>query len=269
MTSVRQPIVAGKFYPADPRRLAALLDELFAERPETVDALAVMVPHAGYVYSGGCAAQTFARVQPAERVLLLGPNHTGRGVAVAAAEEDVWHTPLGNVPVDRELVDALVAGGVGVERDSRAHRGEHSLEVQLPFLQRLAPDVRVAPIAVGETRLDELLRLGRAMAAAIEASQPRPLIVVSSDMTHYESATSAREKDELALARLEALDPSGLHEVVLSHGITMCGFAPATAAAEALRLLGARRVERVCYTHSGLVTGDEREVVAYAGLLFR
>ncbi len=272
MAAVRPPAVAGAFYPAQSARLGSMLDGMRPADVSPVAALGLMVPHAGYVYSGAAALRTFASAVLPSRVILLGPNHTGRGVPLAAAVEDEWLTPLGKVPVDRALLDALVAAHRGVVADGRAHAAEHCLEVQVPMLLALRPDVRIAPLVVGTHDLGTLLDLGAALAAVVAAARDAdgraPLLVISSDMTHYESAAAARRKDELALARLAAIDPAGLHRTVLGEDISMCGMAPAVAALEALRRLGATRGETVVYTHSGVVTGDDREVVAYAGMVF-
>lgn len=266
---LRSPVVAGKFYPAQPERLASQVQEMLKVAREPVEALGVMVPHAGYVYSGAAAGETFARVRIPHRVVLLGPNHTGRGPSISAAADDGWDTPLGRVGLARDLLTALAGVDPAVQSDRQAHFAEHCLEVQLPFLQTLQPELEIAPIVVGTHRLEELLQLGAALAGVIEAQAERPLIVISSDMTHYESAASARAKDFRAIERLEQIDPSGLHQTVLGGNITMCGIAPAVAGLEALRRLGAKRGELAVYTHSGMVTGDDREVVAYAGMVFR
>jgi AmmeMemoRadiSam system protein B len=178
-------------------------------------------------------------------------------------------TPLGKVALDHDLIRELMTADGDLALDSRAHAAEHSLEVQVPFLQTLRPDVRLAPIVVGTHDLQALLRLGQALAEVAARLPERPLIVISSDMTHYEPAEAARAKDARALAWLSVVDPVGLYKTVTEQGITMCGVAPAVAALEALRRLGATRGEQVVYTHSGVVTGNDREVVAYAGVVFR
>ncbi|MDQ7006079.1 MAG: AmmeMemoRadiSam system protein B [Acidobacteriota bacterium] len=269
MPAVRYPAVAGAFYPADRVRLAALLDRMMPSTPEAVPAMGVLVPHAGYVYSGSCAGAVWGTLALPGRVILLGPNHTGRGAALAAAEEASWATPLGSVAVDRSLLEDLGRRLAALRFDSRAHSAEHGLEVQVPFMQRRREDVQIAPLVSAVTDLPALLEMGRALAEVIESCEgPRPMIAVSSDMTHYESAAAAREKDAAALERLEALDPEGLARVVREREISMCGAACAVAALEALRLLGARSARTVCYTHSGEVTGDDTEVVTYAGMVF-
>lgn len=266
---LRKPAVAGHFYSASSLALADEIRRLMPQEEPAAPAVAAMAPHAGYVFSGGCAGQTIARLDIPDTVILIGPNHTGRGTAMAYAPEDAWLTPLGKVDLDRSLLERLAARLPDLEPSAAAHQQEHCLEVLVPFLQVRRPDVRLAPIVLGTQDLDRLLALGEALAAVIEHEDPRPLMLISSDMTHYESAQAAREKDEQALAALETLDPARLHQVVRRERISMCGMGPAAAVAEAARRLGVERGERVCYTNSAAVTGDEREVVAYAGMVFR
>jgi AmmeMemoRadiSam system protein B len=261
--------VAGTFYPADPHQLRRTVSSLLDPRAPREKAAAVLVPHAGYVYSGECAGRTFSSVSLPERFVILCPNHTGLGSALATDEAEAWTTPLGNVPLDGELVRLLREACPSLGCDGQAHRREHALEVQLPFLQVLRPEgFSFAPVCVGTARLEQLVELGEALATSLEGLGDPCMIVISSDMTHYESAESARRKDERALSRLERLDARGLHQVVSREGITMCGYAPAVAALTALQRLGATGGRVVSYTHSGMVTGDEREVVAYAGMVF-
>ncbi len=264
--------MAGAFYPAHPRRLATLVDELLGRDVPRRTAAAVLVPHAGYVYSGAAAGATLGRVALPASVILLGPNHTGRGVPLAAAAEDAWLTPAGKAAVDRDLLAEIAAEDPDVRFDRDAHAAEHSLEVQVPLLLGLRGDVRIAPIVVGTRHLPALLALGAALARVIRRVEARggerPLLLVSSDMSHYLPAEVAARRDRAALDRLAAVDPEGLHHVVERDDISMCGAMPAVAALAALRDLGAVRGEEVVYTHSGVVTGDAREVVAYAGMVF-
>ncbi len=269
MAAIRYPAVAGAFYPADPRRVAAMLSELVVPAPEAAPAAGAMVPHAGWIFSGRCAGATLGRIAVPPTVVLLGPNHTGMGAPLAAAPEDAWMTPVGKARVDRALLEELVAADPEVAFDGAAHRREHCLEVEVPFLLARRPDVRIAPVVVGTHDPGALGRLGEALAAILARREPRPLLLVSSDMTHYEPAEVARAKDLPVLERLAACDPEGVLAEVARRGVTMCGVAPAVAALHALRLLGCTGGELVCYTHSGEVTGDDREVVAYAGMIFR
>lgn len=268
MTTVRRPAVAGAFYPADPRALAAEVEQLLTAGEGPAAVVAAMVPHAGYVYSGPCAGRTLGRVEIPPTVVLVGPNHTGRGVPLACAAEDAWLTPLGKAEIDRELLDELRREVPEIEPSAAAHQSEHCLEVQLPLLQTLRPDVRIAPIVVGTHDFGRLEALGRGLAEVSQRRDPRPLLLISSDMSHYEPAEVAKGKDEQALAALEKLDARRLHEVVHAKRISMCGVGAAVSVVEAARRLGAHRGVPVCYTNSAAVTGDEREVVAYAGMVF-
>ena len=263
---IREPAVAGSFYGARPGALAAEVDRfLGAGAPvEKVSALGVVVPHAGYVYSGAVAGAVFGRVDVPRRVIVLGPNHTGLGDAVALWPGGAWRTPLGEVPVDAELTAAL-ARIPGVSPDVLAHRREHALEVQVPFLQRARRDVSLAALCLSHLPFEDCEALGLEVARA--ASAAGALVVASSDMSHYLPAERARELDGRALERLLALDAPGLYEVVHRERITMCGIIPATVMLVAARALGAAGAELVRYAHSGEVTGDDRSVVGYAGVI--
>jgi AmmeMemoRadiSam system protein B len=266
--TIRMPAVAGRFYPGSRQ---ALQTEISRYVPAGVEPRAVkglLAPHAGYMYSGPVAGAVYAAAVIPERVVVLCPNHTGHGRPLAMMGDGLWHTPLGDVPVDNELAADLSARLPQLESDESAHRFEHSLEVQLPFLQCRRPDFSLVPICIGTSRPDLLLRLGEALAGVV-ADQPGPvLLVASSDMTHYEPAAEASRKDHLAIRCLEALDPEGLARTVQEEDISMCGWAPAMAVVQACKRLGATRGELVRYATSGDVTGDTVSVVGYAGMLF-
>ncbi len=258
----REPAVAGRFYPGSEEPLWVEVTALLGPPTPSRPALGVLVPHAGYVYSGKVAGETYARVEVPGRAVVLCPNHTGFGARVALWPEGGWRTPLGRVPVDAELTAALRACPL-VEDDRAAHLREHALEVQLPFLQARRPDVAIAALCLGPLSADACEELGRAVAVAVRA---RPaLLVASSDMSHYLPAEVARALDERALARFLALDARGLHETVRQEEISMCGVVPATVMLAAARELGATRAELVRYANSGDVSGDRESVVGYAG----
>lgn len=263
---VREPAVAGSFYGARAAALAAEVDRLLGagEVAARSAALGLMLPHAGHVYSGAVAGAVVGRVALPPKVILLGPNHTGLGAEIALWPGGAWRSPLGEVPVDAALTAAL-AGGPGVSLDTRAHRREHALEVQVPFLQRARPDVSLAALTLSHLPYAACEALGEAVARAARADGA--LVIASSDMSHYLPAARARELDGRALDRVLALDPRGLHEVVERERITMCGVIPATVMLVAARALGATRAELVRYAHSGEVTGDDRAVVGYAGVI--
>ncbi|GEJ57872.1 AmmeMemoRadiSam system protein B [Anaeromyxobacter diazotrophicus] len=262
----REPAVAGRFYPGGRAELAREVAALLGDASEAAPAVAVLAPHAGYLYSGGVAGATYARTAVPERAVVLCPNHTGLGEPVALWPDGGWRTPLGRVPLDPELTAAL-RGCPGVRPDRAAHLAEHALEVQLPFLQARRPEVAIAALCLGPLTVEACLALGEALAGALRA---RPaLLVASSDMSHYVSAEEARRKDALALDRFLALDARGLFEVVEREEISMCGYVPATVALAAARALGAARAELVRYADSGDVTGDRAHVVGYAGAVVR
>ncbi len=261
----RQPAVAGRFYEGEPRALAREVGAFLTAPAERIAALGVVAPHAGYVYSGAIAGAVYGRVAVPAQVIVLGPNHTGLGRPAALwPPGGGWRTPLGTIPVSAPLTEALAACGL-VELDRAAHLREHSLEVQLPFLAVSRPDVRIAALCLGPLDVEACADVGRTVAAAARAHGA--LVVASSDMSHYVPAAEARALDELAIERILALDPEGLHRTVRREGITMCGVVPATVMLFAARELGATRAELVRYGSSGDVTGDTRQVVGYAGLI--
>jgi AmmeMemoRadiSam system protein B len=263
---IRQPAVAGRFYPADPRILLREVEEYTPVAADPVQAYCVVSPHAGYMYSGHVAGAVFGAVRLPAHFILLGPNHTGAGSALGLSPASEWVTPLGRAVVDAGLKARLLAEIPPLEEDAASHLREHSLEVQLPFLQARVRDLRFAAICVGTTRYDDLTALGDGIARVVR-SWPEPvLIVASSDMTHYESAEEAREKDALAIERVGALDPAGLYRVVLQKDISMCGFAPTVAALIAARGLGASSGRLIRYSNSGEVSRDFDRVVGYAGM---
>jgi MEMO1 family protein len=264
----REPAVAGSFYPADPARLARDVARFLAVPGAPVPGAAVglLAPHAGYVYSGAVAGAAYARVVIPNRAVVLCPNHTGMGARVALWPGGAWETPLGRVPVDAEITAALRACPL-VQDDREAHLQEHSLEVQLPFLQALRPGIAIAALCLGPLGADEEEELGRALAGVVRRFPA--LIVASSDMSHYVSAETARRQDQRALERLLALDGRGLHEVVRRERISMCGVVPAAVMLAAARDLGAREAELVRYANSGDVSGDHGSVVGYAGAIVR
>jgi hypothetical protein len=266
---LRMPAVAGRFYPGTQAALERDLGRCFGTalgRAPRERAIAVLSPHAGWVYSGAIAAETFARILPPRTALILCPNHTGLGSRRSVWDAGAWRLPGGDVPVDEPLARALVASA-GLESDRAAHLREHAIEVQLPFLRRLNAELRIVPICLGRLSLDECLRTGESIATALLAgsSAETTTIVASSDMSHYLPAETARVLDARALWRVIALDPEGLYRTVVEHDISMCGFIPTTVALAAARRLGAKRAELVRYGNSGDTSGDFESVVGYAG----
>lgn len=271
---IRLPAVAGRFYPGQAARLAKDVESLAQvggdksqAAEEKLKALGCLVPHAGYQYSGHVAGAVYSKLRLPRRYILLGPRHYPQGEPLAILSEGAWQTPLGVVHLDSALAMQLKRACSLLSEDSVAHRNEHSLEVQLPFLQRLAGDFRFVPIVLGTAHFAELAELGRAIAEVLANESEEVLVVASSDMNHYESDDITRAKDHKALDKILALDSRGLYDTIRREGITMCGFGPAIAMLTAARQLGATRAELVRYATSGDITGDRDEVVGYAGVV--
>jgi MEMO1 family protein len=267
MNIIREPAVAGLFYPGSPQQLTATLRDLVAAAGQKVRALGCMVPHAGYVYSGRVAGAVYSQLELPHSFVILCPNHTGRGRPLAIMSSGNWRTPLGDAPIGRSLAEALKQACPYLEEDSWAHRGEHAIEVQLPFLQLAVQTFTFVPIALGTAEFEALHALGTALAEVVRAASEPILLVASSDMNHYESAAVTRVKDRKAIDRILALDPRGLHETVFRERISMCGFGPAVAMLTAARGLGATSTQLAGYGTSAEVSGDAERVVGYAGVI--
>lgn len=275
MTNViRQPAVAGRFYPGNAQHLRAEVETFTTARATAgheageanIRALGCVVPHAGYMYSGAVAGAVFRRLELPLRYVTLCPNHTGMGEPLAIMSRGSWHTPLGDVSVDGELADILKSAMPLLCEDPEAHRFEHALEVQLPFLQVLKPGFQFVPITVGTSNFDVLSALGTAIGEVLSHLSGPVLVIASSDMNHYESDDVTRVKDNLALDQLLALDPRGLYDTVRQGHISMCGYGPATIMLTAVLKLGATQAELIRYATSGDVSGDRDMVVGYAGV---
>jgi MEMO1 family protein len=262
----RKPAVAGQFYPADKKVLEKELAKMTVAGEKKGKVLGLVAPHAGYVYSGACAGQGYSRVALGKTVVILGVNHRGRGAPLALDGHDSWQTPLGEAALDNDLrADLLNASKLFVV-DSEAGRLEHSLEVQVPFIQFLSPGSRILPVTVAAHRLPDLLAAGHELARLFGENSDITM-VASSDMSHYIPAARAKELDFLALDQALKLDPAGLYRVVAENRISMCGVAPTVIMLAAAKEAGAAHAELVCYTHSGEVSGDLAEVVGYASLV--
>jgi AmmeMemoRadiSam system protein B len=276
---IRPPVVSGRFYPKDPAELRATVATLLADarrsttagRPGGQTAVAIVVPHAGYVYSGPTAAKVFAQISIPALVVLLAPNHTGLVEAkegVSIWEAGAFKTPLGDVTVDADAARALIDISHGmVDIDHDAHLGEHAVEVELPFLQMLRADVRIVPLVIAWDQWDPARLLGEMLARLVQAAAEPVLLLASSDLNHYEPAAVAEQKDHLALEAVEGLDGEELLACCKRERISMCGRGPAAVVLAAARALGATQGEVVDYRHSGWVSGDNARVVGYAGVV--
>jgi len=263
---IRRPAVAGMFYSGDKSSLLSEIRRIMPPAQSRLPCIGAVVPHAGYIYSGAIAGELYSQIEISDTVVILAPNHRGPLVPFAVSPDDEWLTPLGNVRVDTQFAGELMKISPYATEDAAPHLHEHSVEVQVPFLQFFNPNVQIVPVLIAEDDPDVLIEFGGQLADCITASGRPVLIIASSDMTHFETATSARTRDNLALARILELDAAGLHSVVRREKITMCGVSATTAMLAAAAKLGASSAELVRYGNSGDVTGDYSSVVAYAAV---
>jgi MEMO1 family protein len=262
----RKAVFAGRFYPGSQRALKEEIASCVKEGVKRAKAIGIISPHAGYIYSGKVAGEVYSSVELPDKFIILAPNHTGMGEYISVFPEGEWETPLGSIKVDDEISSAIIKGCEKAKQDEAAHMMEHSLEVQLPFIQYFKKSFTISPVTLGHISLEDCKRLGLAIANVIRNSKENILIVASSDMTHYESAREAEKKDRLAIEKVEQMDPEGLHETVRRHNISMCGVIPATVMLFAAKELGGKKGTLVKYSNSGETSGDFQEVVGYAGL---
>jgi hypothetical protein len=267
--TIRKPAVAGQFYPGTAAGITKQLESFLSDTVKPRPCIGMILPHAGYMYSGMVAAETAAYAVIPKTVILLGPNHTGMGVPFSIMAEGVWQTPMGQAAVNQKLARQFIDVSGYLQEDTLAHLREHSLEVVVPILQYFRKDFSIVPIVLGSDNFEALTSIGKSMAAVIrdEGIGSEVLIVASSDMTHYESADSAKLKDYKAIEAIEALDEKKLYSVVRGFDITMCGYMPVIALLSAANALGASKAEVIRYSNSGVVTGDDSSVVGYAGMI--
>lgn len=268
--TTRPPAVAGSFYEASPDALRAQVNACFAEnpRPQAKQAfVAAVVPHAGLMYSGHVAAAFYQLAELPKRFIILCPNHTGAGHPAAINRDGEWRTPLGDAPIDSPLANALMAKTRILGNDWRAHAREHSLEVQLPFLQQLLGEFRFVPICLATHQFELCDEVGKAIAETVK-EQSEPIgILASSDLNHYQDQKTTLRKDQQAIDQVLALDARGLWDTVRQQDISMCGFIPTTTMLVAAKALGATNVRLIKHATSGDINRDYSHVVGYAAIL--
>jgi len=275
MIYVRAPVAAGTFYDLEADRLRKQIEGCFKQPlgPKAVEKddnklKAVVAPHAGYMYSGAVAGETISSIIIRDKIILLGPNHTGYGAAFSIMSEGSWQTPLGEVKIDSVLANAIMKRSSYIQEDALAHQYEHSLEVELPFLQYVKNSFEIVPIVIAPATIDILKKIGQDIASVIKASDKKNsiMILASSDMTHYEPQTTAEKKDRQAIQAILELDEDKLIEIIQRLDVSMCGFAPVIVMLSAVKLLGAKSAKLIKYQTSGDVTKDTSSVVGYAGI---
>lgn len=279
--SVRKPVVAGQFYEEDPKDLIKQIEGCFLHRlgPQALPvgepspnrvSIGFIVPHAGYMYSGPAAAHAYYALSQERRpstVILLGPNHTGFGPAVSIYPEGFWETPLGRVSVNSQLAKLIADNSSFGKLDTSAHEYEHSIEVQLPFLQYvLKGDFTIVPITILNQTPRVAEDIAKAVMLTVESSGADAMIVATTDLTHYEPHEVAYRKDQLVVEKILQLDPEGLFKVILDKDISMCGPGSTMALLYIAKKLGARGARLLKYMTSGDVTGEKSWVVGYASM---
>ena len=267
---LRLPAVAGSFYPSN----AAELSEQIARYTETENksakksVRACLVPHAGYVYSGPIVGAVLSGIKIPPRVVILGVRHRPPGSPAAIISSGVWRTPLGDAEIDEGLASRLLEACPLLREDALAHSREHSLEVQIPFLQVLEPQCKFVPVALGHAHFETLVAVGEALGQVLVEEDEQVLLLTTSDLNHYEDDATTRRKDRLAIAQLLKMDAQGLYDTCQSEDISMCGLGPAVAMLTALHIMKASRVELVGYATSADRAGDPKAAVGYAGMTF-
>lgn len=267
--TIRKPSVAGQFYQGSKAGLEKELSKLMQKDAQKEDCLGAVSPHAGYVYSGLVAGEVISRIKFKDSFIIMGPNHTGLGKPFAIMSSDSWQTPMGDIAIDADLAKKILQNSKYIKEDASAHIYEHSIEVQLPFLQFVKEDFKFVPIIISSADIETFKEIGKELADVIKKSKREIVIIASSDMTHYEPHDSARKKDKKAIDAILKLDEEGLMNEIQKWNISMCGFAPTIVMLAALKRLGAKEAELVDYKTSGDASGDYSSVVGYAGILIK
>lgn len=266
---IRGPVVAGQFYPSSPSSLEAQIREFIDEKVAKEEVIGVLSPHAGYIYSGPVAGAVLSRIRFKDTFIILGPNHTGSGKPLSIMTEGRWQTPLGEVEIDSELGKDILARSSHLQEDHGAHLYEHSIEVQIPFLQYFNRDVKIVPIVLARAAGASYKAIGHEIATSVKALRREVIIMASSDMTHYEPHESAKAKDTRAIEAILELNEEELLKRIEKFNITMCGYAPAVSLISSAKELGAKSAELVRYQTSGDTSGDYTSVVGYAGIIIK
>ncbi len=265
---IRKPVVSGQFYPKEAAKLRAMVKGFLPEKTAAkIDGRGLILPHAGYQYSGKVAAVTVNSVYLRKNVVVLGTNHTGQGSAFSLWAQGAWQTPLGDIPVNETLSRAIIDGGNYIKEDRAAHAFEHSIEVELPILKAAGGEFSLIPIACQHASGADYLGAARQLCDALGPVAAETTFVASTDMTHYEPEPAARRKDSLAIEHILNFDVEGLIKTVKKENISMCGLAPVCVFLHCMKLLGARKARVVLYETSGSASGDFDSVVGYAGIV--
>jgi AmmeMemoRadiSam system protein B len=266
---IRSAVAAGRFYPDSASEISEIMETLVDKNAQKEAVIGLLMPHAGYPYSGPVAGATISRARLKDTFIIIGPSHTGLGQPFSIMTEGKWQTPLGEVEIDSKLGKELLATSDYLQEDEAAHLYEHAVEVQIPFLQYLKPDIKIVPIILAYATAEVYKEIGRDIARSIRESKGKAVIIASGDMTHYEPQASAEEKDNQAIQAMLKLDEDELTRRYEELDISMCAYGPAVCLITAATELGASGAELVRYQTSGDATGDYSSVVGYAGIIVK
>jgi AmmeMemoRadiSam system protein B len=265
--NVRKPAVSGQFYPGNPNRLSEEIERLIDPKIKKQKAIGIVSPHAGYIYSGQVAGMVFSSVEIPESVIILGPNHTGYGPRASIMETGSWQMPMGEVKIDQETAQTILRDSDIIQSDTSAQMLEHSIEVQVPFLQYFQPNLQIVPIVLSGYNFSMCQSIAHSIVKGIQSNNKDTLIVASTDLTHYKSQTEANRNDQKVIDKILNLNAQELLEIVIQEEISMCGVIPVTTMLLAAKELEARKATLVKYMTSGDVSGDFSNVVGYAGIV--
>lgn len=268
---IRDAVVAGQFYPGSQKALLKEVESLIDTRAKKEDVLGAVSPHAGYIYSGMVAGSTLGCIKPKSTYIILGPNHTGMGERFGLSASESWRTPLGEALIDKALAEKICASSRYIKYDDLSNISEHSIEVQLPFLQVLQKKFTFVPLIISHAELETYREIGREIVRVIKEFrlEKETVLIASSDMTHYEPQDTASKKDRQAIDAILELDEAKLARVIEDADVSMCGHAPASIMLTAAKELGAKTARLVKYQTSGNVSGDYSSVVGYAGIIIK
>jgi MEMO1 family protein len=264
--SVRKPAVAGQFYPGTESEIKTMLSELVDEGVDKERVIGAVAPHAGWIYSGRGAGIVYSRIEIPKHVIIMCPNHRGAGDRVSIMSDGIWQMPTGDIQLAEDLAGLIKSESALFKEDDSAHSMEHSLEVHLPFIQHFRPDFKLVPISLGRVQYEECVEIGVALKKAIDEFKKDVLVIASSDMTHFENAKDAKQKDDLAINNILELNPQGLYNTVMENRISMCGVIPTTIMLIYAKEMKAKKASLLDYRNSGDVTGNYSDVVAYASV---
>jgi len=262
---IREPVVAGQFYPSGPKELEKIIISLKSKEEPKLQALGIILPHAGYIYSGKVAVATISKIIPKKRIIILGPNHTGAGEDFGIFSEGKWNMPFKDIEIDQDLASRILERSNFIKKDYLAHKHEHSIEVELPILQYFFGEFKFVPIVCALSSISTYKKVAEEIHLAIEDIKDQVLLIASSDMSHYEEDSVARKKDRFAIESILNLDEEELLRRINKENISMCGVAPVSILIACCKRLKAKKAQVILYQTSGDSSGDYSSVVGYLG----